>query len=152
MAIDVTDDGALMEHLRALAAVADPVPDEVVLAGRSAIAHRDMELRLAELVEESALAGAGTRGDEEPWFSFEVDDVVVELAIRTRDGQRRVVGQVDGATAASVTVRQGSEASPADLDELGRFASPVGDGPLRVEFTLEDGRRVTTSWVLPPRG
>lgn len=146
MATDVTPDDELMERLRSLAGSADPVPDDVVLAGRSAIAHRDLDLRLAALVEEEL--AANVRGDDEPWFSFEVDDVVIELAIRSRSGARHLVGQVDGAQPPSVTVRHAGREISVPVDELGRFSTGVEQGPLRVEFELDEGHRVATSWIL----
>ena len=143
-------DEELLDHLRALASVVDPVPDEVRLAARSAIAYRDMDVRLAELVDQ-APAAAGVRADAgAPWFTFETDDLVVEVAVTRRDGTPHVVGQVDGADVEAATVRHaGGEATPT-MDELGRFSCVIEPGPLRVELRLGDGRTVVTSWVVAP--
>lgn len=146
MATDVTPDDELMERLRSLAGSTDPVPDDVILAGRSAIAHRDLDLRLAELVDEEL--AAGVRGEEEPWFTFEVDDVVIELAVRQRRGQRTLVGQLDGATASDVVINHAAEQDRCDIDDLGRFSAPISSGPLRVQVTLESGERIATSWLV----
>lgn len=146
MTTDLTKDDELLARLRSLAGAADPVPDDVILSGRSAIAYRDLDVRLAELVEEETTAGV--RGDDEPWFVFEVDDVMIELAIRARGDSRSLVGQVDGPRASMLTVRHRGDEANVPLDDLGRFSTPVNSGPLRVELTLNDGRRIATSWIL----
>lgn len=138
-------DDELMARLRSVAASADPVPDDVVLAGRSAIAHRDLDLRLAELVEEELTVGV--RGDEPPWFTFEVDDVVIELAVRARNDTHSVVGQVDGVVPRSVSIRQPTTEHRCDVDALGRFSSQIDSGPVRIEFELDDGGTIATSWI-----
>lgn len=149
MAPEVTDD-ALMNHLRALATVVDPVPEDVRMASRSAIAYRDIDARLAELVEEPEMAGVGMRGDQDQWFTFEVDDIVIELAVQTRAGARHLVGQVDGAEVASAAVRQAGSEQPVDVDELGRFSTPIVAGPVSVVIHAVDGPRIATSWIIAP--
>ena len=148
-----TDDDTLLAQLRALATQVDPVPDDVVLAGRSAFAYRDLDVRLAELVDESALAGAGTRGDDDgdTWFTFEVDDVVIEVAVRVRGGVQQLVGQVDGAQVTAILVAHADGEATPDVDDLGRFSCPITPGPVRVVVDLDDGPRVATSWVVAPR-
>lgn len=148
-----TDDDTLLARLRTLANEVDPVPDPVVMAGRSAFAYRDLDVKLAELVDESALAGAGTRGDDagDAWFTFEVDDVVIEVAVRARGGVQQLVGQVDGADVAALLVAHADGETTPDVDELGRFSCPVTPGPIRVVVELDGGPRVATSWVVAPR-
>ncbi len=146
MATDVTPDDGLLARLRSVARVADPVPEHVVMAGRSAIAYRDLDVRLAELVEENA--GVGVRGEEEPWFSFEFDDVVIEITIRCRDRGRTIIGQVGGASVTSVLVDQPDHEHRCTIDELGRFSATVETGPVRVRIALGGGEQITTSWVV----
>lgn len=151
MASHMTDED-LMARLRALGSQVDPVPEDVVMAGRSALAYRDIDLRLAELVEEPTMAGVGTRGDaEDSWFTFEVDDVVIEVAVRTRAGEQHLVGQVDGASVSRLTVRQTAGSSDPEVDELGRFSTPIDAGPVSVVVELVDGPRIATSWIVAPR-
>lgn len=151
MASHMTDD-ELIAHLRSLGSQVDPVPHDVVMAGRSALAYRDLDVRLAELVDEPTLAGVGTRGDaEDSWFTFEVDDVVIEVAIRARAGVEHLVGQVDAAPVSRLTVRQTAGESDPDVDELGRFSTPIEPGPISVVVELADGRRIATSWIVAPR-
>lgn len=141
-------DEDLLARLRSVAGLVDPVPADVLLAARSAIAYRDLDAQLADLVEEHRVAG-GVRGDAEPWFTFESGDVVIELGVRGPADDRTVVGQVDGADVATVTITQMGGAHPCDVDELGRFSARVDRGPVRIEVTLGDGVRLTTGWVLP---
>lgn len=151
VAADMTDED-LMAALRALGSQTDPVPADVVMASRSALAYRDLDTRLAELVDEPTLAAAGTRGDaEDSWFTFEVDDVVIEVAVRTRAGTHHLVGQVDGAPVSGLTVRQTDTSSDPDVDELGRFSAPIEAGPVSVVVEVVDGPRIATSWIVAPR-
>src|SRR5262245_45371457 len=48
-------DEELLTALREVAGRADPAPDEVILAARSAIAYRRMDAELAELLYDSAV-------------------------------------------------------------------------------------------------
>lgn len=151
MASPVTDED-LMARLRTLGSQVDPVPDDVVMAGRSALAYRDLDVRLAELVDEPTMAGAGTRGAaEDSWFTFEVDDVVIEVAVRVRAGEQHLVGQVDGGDVARLAVRQATETTALDVDELGRFSTPLAAGPVSVIVELVGGPRIATSWIVAPR-
>lgn len=151
MASHMTDED-LMARLRALGSQLDPVPDDVVMAGRSALAYRDLDVRLAELVDEGMPVGAGTRGDADgSWFTFEVDDVVIEVAVRARGGEQHLVGQVDGARVSRLTVRQTAGSSDPDVDELGRFSTTIEPGPVSVVVELDDDRRIATSWIVAPR-
>lgn len=151
MASDLTDED-LLARLRGVGSIVDPVPDEVVLAARSALAYHDLDVRLAELVEESTMAGAGTRSDADgSWFTFEVDEIVIELAVRTRAGEQHLVGQVDGASVDGVTVRQSDSEMTPDVDDLGRFSAPIAAGPVSVVVHLGNGSRIATSWIVAPR-
>ena len=49
------DDDALLAELAGILARVDPVPGEVTLAARSALAWRSMDAELAELLHDSAL-------------------------------------------------------------------------------------------------
>ncbi len=148
MASRMTDDD-LMARLRALGSQVDPVPDDVVMAGRSALAYQDLDVRLAELVEDSAMLGTGMRSDAEgSWFTFEVDNLLIEFTVHTRGGEMHLVGHVDGGQVADMRVVQGSSTESRPVDEVGRFSSSVEAGPLRVELSLADGLEVATSWIL----
>ncbi|MFN8146210.1 MAG: hypothetical protein U0R76_01990 [Candidatus Nanopelagicales bacterium] len=82
-------------------------------------------------------------------ISFECGTVTVELDVDT-DPLSRLVdlrGLVVGAVGAVTIVRSDTRSS-VPLDADGRFDSGgLAPGPLRLELTASDGRRVTTSWV-----
>lgn len=146
-------DDELERRLRALATEADPPPALVVDAAKAAFALRDLDAELAVLVADSAVDDPAvlTRAvvSDVRMLSFECGDVAVELDVETDPLSRRVrlSGLAVGAVGAVVLVRSDERIS-ADLAADGRFVvENVAPGPLRLELTTPDGRRVTTSWI-----
>lgn len=145
-------DERLMEELGAVLRAIDPVPNEVTLAARSAIAWRRLDADLAELLEDSALEQhlAGTRGGQSGWRALTFESpggVSIEVEV-TLDGTRRtVIGQVVPAANARVGLRQGKEQRVSDTDEHGRFRfDGVTAGPISLRVGHPDGP-VETGWV-----
>jgi hypothetical protein len=140
-------------RLRGLAAEVDPVPDIVYDSARAAFALRDLDAELAVLVADSLVDDAGvlTRAvvADVRMLSFECGEVTVELDVDT-DPQTHLVtlrGIAVGAVGEVTVVRQDSRSSVA-LEVDGRFdAAGIPLGPVRLELSTSDGRRVTTSWV-----
>lgn len=146
-------DDELERRLRALATEADPPPALVVDAAKAAFLLRDLDAELAVLVADSAVDDPAvlTRAvvSDVRMLSFECGDVAVELDVETDPLSRRVrlSGLAVGAVGAVVLVRADDRVS-ADLADDGRFVlDSVAPGPLRLELTTPDGRRVTTSWI-----
>jgi hypothetical protein len=146
-------DDELEQRLRSLAGEADAPPAFVLEAARAALSMRDLDAELAELVADSAvddptvLTRAVTA--DVRMLSFECGDVAVELDVETDPLSRlvRLSGLAVGAVGAMTLVRA-EERVTLDLADDGRFVlDSVAPGPLRLEFTTPDGRRVTTSWV-----
>jgi hypothetical protein len=141
------------DRLRALAIEADPVPELVYDAARAAFSLRDLDAELAVLVADSAVDNPAlvTRSvvSDVRMLSFECGAVTVELDVDTDPTTHlvRLRGLAVGATGTVVIVRaDGRTAMP--LDDDGRFdSSEIPSGPVRLELTTPDGRRVTTSWV-----
>jgi hypothetical protein len=140
-------------RLRAVTGEADPVPDLVLEAGRAALGMRTVDTELAELVADSAYDDSGllTRAvvSDVRMLSFECGDVTVELDVETDPSSRslRVQGIAVGATGSVLVVRSTGSTAVA-LEDDGRFVlGRIDPGPLRLELTTADGRRVTTSWV-----
>ena len=82
-------------------------------------------------------------------LSFECGSVTVELDVEGDAGTPllRLSGLAVGASGEVVVVRPESRAGAA-LAADGRFTvEAVEPGPMRLELTTSDGRRVTTSWV-----
>ncbi len=146
-------DDELERRLRALATEADPPPELVVASARAAFALRNLDAELAELIADSAVDDPAvlTRAvvSDVRMLSFECGDVVVELDVEADPLSRRVrlSGLAVGAVGVVTIVRADSR-STVDLADGGRFvADSVEPGPLRLELTTPDGRRVTTSWI-----
>ena len=146
-------DDELERRLRALATEADPPPELVVESAKAAFALRDLDAELAELVADSAVDDPAvlTRAvvSDVRMLSFECGVIVVELDVEADPLSRRVrlSGLAVGAVGVVTLVRSDGR-STVDLADGGRFvADDVEPGPLRLELTTSDGRRVTTSWI-----
>lgn len=146
-------DDELERRLRALATEADPPPPLVVESAKAVFALRDLDAELAELVADSAVDDPAvlTRAvvSDVRMLSFECGVIVVELDVEADPLSRRVrlSGLAVGAVGVVTLVRSDGR-STVDLADGGRFvADDVEPGPLRLELTTSDGRRVTTSWI-----
>ena len=145
------DDDELLAQLRRIAAAADPVPELVIQAARSAFGLRDLDARLAELVRDSAidLPATAVRGGDRRMLSFEVGDVAVECEITERDLRRDILGQLVGGQAAGIDAEvAGTQRVTVPVDERGRFSvRDLPAGPVRLRCRLADGTTVVTSWA-----
>jgi hypothetical protein len=147
-------DEELLEALREVAARADPVPEDVILAARSAIAYRRMDAELAELLYDSAVEDdhlAGVRSDG-GWrqLTFEAPGITIDLEVVPEGGLRRVNGQLVPAGPAALRLRHPGGETEASADGLGRFrAEGIRPGPLsiRVERPEPDPLSIETGWV-----
>ena len=141
-------DEALLARLRRIAAEADPVPEMVIQAARSAFGLRELD---AELVRDSAVDVPATtvRGAAPRLLSFEFGDVAVECEITERALRRDILGQLVGANAAGVAAEvPGAAAVTVPVDERGRFSvRDLPAGPVRLRCRLADGTTVVTSWA-----
>lgn len=148
------DDDALLAELGGLFARVDPVPAEVTLAARSALAWRRMDAELAELLHDSALEAAplaGVRGTRGGWrtLTFETPDgLSIEIEITEERSKRSLMGQIVPPGPARVVMRFPGADVPTHADDLGRFqASDLRPGPISVRCELSDGRAIETGWV-----
>jgi hypothetical protein len=146
------DDRVLETQLRAIVSQLDPVPDDAVLAARSAFAYLRLDAELAALVHDSATSTepAGVRA-EAPGvrqLSFYSDVAQVELEVVVEGPHRRLVGQCVPATTLEVVVRQPTKEQMVPTDDLGRFTVEVARGPvsLRCSWPHTD-QVIETSWV-----
>lgn len=148
---DDAGDERLLEELRQLSAVLDPVPPEALAAARSAIAWRTMDAELAELTADlsAGAAPAGVRGGVAPaLLSFEAGEFGIEVEVIGNQDERRLLGQVVPAGAGEVEVRHAGGRVVAAVDDLGRFsAAGVAAGPVSLRCRLGD-RVVETDWFL----
>lgn len=144
-------DDEFIARLRRIAVRADPVPEALLAAARAAFGLREVDVRVAELVRDSAVGAPATavRGPGARLLSFEAADAVIECEVTARAARRDLVGQLVGAVAAAVQVQvAGAEAVDAGVDEHGRFAvSGLPAGLLRLRCPLADGSTLMTSWT-----
>lgn len=153
MTTPLADDALLAELARLLARV-DPVPDEVTLAARSALAWRSMDAELAELLHDSALEVeplAGVRSTGGGWraLTFETPDgVAVEVEVAAERSKRAIIGQIVPPARAKVIIRFPGADFPVTADDLGRFqADGLRPGPISLRCEFADGRAIETGWV-----
>lgn len=147
-------DDALLGEIGDLFARVDPIPDEVTLAARSALAWRRMDAELAELLHDSALEAeplAGVRGTNGGWrtLTFETPDgISIDVEVTVERSKRSLMGQIAPAGPAKVLVRFPGADFPTRADELGRFqADDLRPGPVSLRCELPDGRAIETGWV-----
>ena len=152
-------DDELLEWLRRIAAEADPVPENIGVAARSAIMLHDLDGELAELIADSAgttseleyetVRRAAADPVEDRLLSFEGGGVRVELEIMPGDNGLTVIGQLVGAAPDGCELEYGDgHRSTLELDELGRFLlDRTRGGPVRMRCSSVNGSPVVTSWV-----
>jgi hypothetical protein len=142
---DETDD-ALVERLRALAAVTDPLPAHVEEAARAAFETRTLD-ELARLVSDSA-DGEAVLTRAEPgavrMLSFAVGEVAIDLQVEVADEVATVRGLLRGA-AGPVTVEvRGRTAITAEVDAAGYFTATGLPGDVPAVRVRAAG--TTTEW------
>ncbi len=148
-----TDDqlGVLEDALRRAVAEADPVPQSVLDHAMHALELRDLDTELAALVADSFDADerlALVRGPQGArLLTFEAPGVVVELQVTAAGNDRRLEGQVAGASGCDLSLEHSAGVLPIEPDEHGRFrVDSVPAGRLRLQLRAAD-RAVTTTWV-----
>ncbi|UBU09386.1 hypothetical protein [Nonomuraea gerenzanensis] len=145
------DDHELLERLRAAMLAAEAVPREIVEAGKSAYAWRDLDLdvELAELTYDSAMhleELAALRADSAVLraLTFAATQLTIELEITDSS----LLGQVVPPQAGEVRVQDGSgDGGPQEIDDLGVFViRGKPHGPFRLHCHTQTGLDVSTSW------
>lgn len=149
-AADAADD-ELIARLRGVAVRVDPVPEALLSAASAAFGLRELDVRVAELVRDSAVGASATavRGLGARMLSFEAADAVIECEVTARGHRRDLIGQLVGAVAAAVRVQvAGAGTVDAPVDDQGRFsARDLPAGPFRLRCSLADGSTLMTSWT-----
>lgn len=142
-------------RLRDVTVEADRVPQQVVDDAKALFALRDLDAELAALVTDSLVDEPAvlTRAlvSDVRMLSFAHDDVTIDVDVETDPvtNRVRIHGSVVGAIGAvgEVLLVLTGQRVHAPLED-GHFdvSLPTG-GPLRLEVTTSDGRRITTSWI-----
>jgi hypothetical protein len=147
------DDTRLVNQLADVLRRVDPIPAEVTLAARSALAWRRMDAELAELLYDSAVeaaSGAATRSTTRPRaVTFEAPSgLTLEVEITAQDDRRLLIGQLVPAAAARLVVRHPGGAETVESDSLGRFrVEGVHPGPVSLRCEPSDGAAIETCWI-----
>ncbi|WP_194924828.1 hypothetical protein [Catenulispora pinisilvae] len=147
--------GASAEDIKLLSALGamfdeiDPVPPEVVRAGYAAFTWHTIDAELAELAEDSKLAGAGSvRGTDTRLLTFEAPSVSVVVEVTEVGERRKLVGQLIPACSSTLRIEHPAGATTVAVDEQGLFsAESLPAGPARVALSVPGGGAVVTSWV-----
>jgi hypothetical protein len=147
------DDTRLVNQLADVLRRVDPIPAEVTLAARSALAWRRMDAELAELLHDSAIeaaAGAAMRSTARlRALTFEAPSgLTIEVEIALQDDRCLLSGQLVPPTAARLVVRHPGGAETVESDSLGRFrVEGVHPGPVSLRCEPSDGVAIETGWI-----
>jgi len=151
----------LLEELRRIASIVDPVPQRTIEAGQTAFAWRTFDAEFAALVHDSlaVAAPAGVRGGEEPplLLTFESDDLLVEVKVTRAGAERTLVGQLSAAddeppsrvAGVEVVAEHANGPTTVESDQRGRFvATGIAAGPVRLRcHPPRPAPEVVTDWV-----
>jgi hypothetical protein len=143
---------ALVEELRRVAALVDPVPERVRDAARGSFSWRTIDAELAELAYDSA-AQAGREAlvrsaDTRRLLTFDAAGLSIEVEVTSTDPDVRLVGQVVPPQRAEIEVRHAGGRITVEADDLGRFAADgISAGPVSLVCRLGE-RTVATAWLV----
>ena len=147
-------DELLLDELRRIAAVVDPIPEALVHAGRESLTWLRVDAELAELLSDSIVddsrlelvrSSGGVRA-----VTFEADGFTIELDILGDGAHRTLVGLLVPAGAAEIEVQTSDASTPVTADEHGRFRAenvPAGRMRLRVIGHPASAAPTETSWI-----
>jgi hypothetical protein len=142
----------LEDELRRAAARFEPVPPEFLDAAAGALAWRDIDAELAELVFDSLVdADEATlvRGSaDRRLVSFSGGGLTIDVEVTSAGQTRTVMGQIAPPQSGAVDIRQRRDTVTVEADELGRFRSgPLPPGPLSLRLRPAAGAAIVTDWV-----
>ncbi|ROO89363.1 hypothetical protein EDD29_7053 [Actinocorallia herbida] len=137
----------LLHEIQRAFALLDPPPDRSFEAARAALAFRDPDAALAELVASLTPAAAGLRGAAR-MLTFDAPGLAVEVEVSAGARRLCLTGRVTPARPARLTVRHAGGETAAPVDATGSFlADGVAPGPVMLHFALPDGASIVTSWT-----
>lgn len=145
------DEEQLLEELRRIAAVVDPVPDTVLETARATLGLRRLDAELIELVRDSAedasqLVTVRGVGDVR-MLSFEFSKLSVEMQVTERGTVRDLVAHVSGMDLATALLESESARRDVAVDDGVLVIDQVDSGLVRLHLSTSDGRAYATSWV-----
>ena len=153
MTTHVPDD-LLLDELRRIASVVDPIPEALVSAGRESLTWLRVDAELVELLSDSIVdderlalvrSSGGVRA-----VTFEADGFTIELDILGDGAHRTLVGQLVPAGTAEIEVQTKEATTTVTADTHGRFRAenvPAGRMRLRVNGHPAAAGPAETSWI-----
>jgi hypothetical protein len=147
-------DDLLLDELRRIASLVDPVPEALEAAGRESLTWLRVDAELAELLSDSIVdderlalvrSSGGVRA-----VTFEADGFTIELDILGDGAQRTLVGQLVPAGIAEIEVQTSEAPTTVTADQHGRFRAervPAGRMRLRVTGHPSAAAPTETSWI-----
>jgi hypothetical protein len=147
------DDTPLLDGLRRVVELADPVPERVLAAARGSLTWRTVDAELAELAYDSMLEARGEalvrNAETHRALTFEAPGLSVELEVGASGAERRLVGQLVPPQPAAIEIRHPGGTIAADADDLGRFsADAIPAGPVSLVCRRAGGGAVATDWLV----
>lgn len=141
----------LDERLREVLEITEAPPAHLVEAAKASLGWRNVDAELAELVADSGTEPAAALRAAEPprLLTFSSGEIMIVVEVAHERKERRVIGQMIPAAAASVEIRHSTGVLTVSTDADGRFrAAPVAAGPMSISCRFDDSRTpVVTSWV-----
>jgi hypothetical protein len=139
-------DFRLLDEIREMFQAADPMPADLPERIRFSLALRDLEVEVARLAAEEAVAA---RGEEQSrTITFDSDSLTIMIRIdANRDGTARVDGWLAPPQRRELEMKTAADSLSAASDEQGRFAFPSvprGTAQLVVRSAEQEGRSVVT--------
>jgi hypothetical protein len=134
----LNSDDELGSALRAMFAIADPVPEPSLAAAFQTLAWRDPDAALAELRSDvyGEAALSSVRGTPPRLLSFVAEAVTIDVEVTAEEGGVRMIGQIVPTGRAEVLVEYPAGSTATPTDQLGRFAvDGLPSGWLRVVVT-----------------
>jgi hypothetical protein len=144
----------LLDELRRIAAVVDPIPEALLHAGRESLTWLRVDAELAELlsdsvVDDEVLAHVRSSGSVRA-VRFEADGFIIELDILGEGAHRTLVGQLVPVGTAEIEIQTNDAPQTVEADTHGRFrAENVPEGRMRLRVTGHPAAPgpAETSWI-----
>jgi hypothetical protein len=134
--------------LRRVLADADPLPPAALETAKAALGWRDLDAQLARLLSVPDKELSSLRGHPR-LLSFTVGQVVIDVEVSSDDGTVRLLGQLEPAGEAEVTIESAAESRVVAADSHGRFSTDgLPDSWLRIVVTAGGParQRTVTEW------
>jgi len=143
--LDETD-FRLLDGIREMFQAADPMPADLPERIRFSLSLRDLEVEVARLVDQEAVAA---RGEEQSrTITFDSDSLTIMIRIdANRDGTARVDGWLAPPQRRELEMKTAADSLSVASDDQGRFVFPSvprGTAQLVVRPAEQEGRSVVT--------